>query len=254
MKDYGAVSPNFWTGKTGRKLKSLGAEAQLVALYLMTNPHRNALGLYYLPEIFITHETALDKEGASKGLQRCIEGGFCAYERVSETIWVYEMAHFQIGQSLKENDNKVKWINSKFDSLPNNKFLLPFLKKYKDDFHLKNGRNLKGLRRASKAPSKPDSDSDSDTDFNYDKKISIPKKIFLTEKMIMYANKKGVFKNLEDIFEAFCIHHKKKGSKFVDWNAAWQTWIRNHVDWKGKDNAREPKITTAKDVEAMLNG
>lgn len=250
MKDYGAVSPNFWTGETGRKLKSLGIEAQLVALYLMTNPHRNALGLYYLPEIFISHETALDEEGALKGLQRCIEGGFCGYERGTETVWVYEMAHFQIGISLKESDNKVKWINNKFDSLPNNKFLLPFFKKYKNDFHLNNGRNIKGLRRGLKAPSKPDSDSDSDSDFYFAQKITLPKKMFLTEKMIGYANQKGVHKNLEEIFEHFCQHHRKVGSKFNDWHAAWQNWIRKHIEFNGKD-PKLIKVQTMEELEAQ---
>lgn len=49
MRDYAKVSPRFWLGETGRELRKAGAEAQVVAFYLMTSPHANMLGLYYLP-------------------------------------------------------------------------------------------------------------------------------------------------------------------------------------------------------------
>ena len=69
MRDYAKVSPHFWVGKTGKQLKK-NPEALVVAMYLMTNPHANMLGLYYMPQMFIAHETGLTLEGASKGLQR----------------------------------------------------------------------------------------------------------------------------------------------------------------------------------------
>ncbi|EPR0667076.1 hypothetical protein ACUZZ3_005115, partial [Escherichia coli] len=36
MRDYAKVSPRFWLGETGRELRKAGAEAQVVAFYLMT--------------------------------------------------------------------------------------------------------------------------------------------------------------------------------------------------------------------------
>ncbi|MCJ2205071.1 hypothetical protein K9T61_05110 [Escherichia coli] len=44
MRDYAKVSPRFWLGETGRELRKAGAEAQVVAFYLMTSPHANMLG------------------------------------------------------------------------------------------------------------------------------------------------------------------------------------------------------------------
>ncbi|EEW4485717.1 replication protein [Escherichia coli] len=76
MRDYAKVSPRFWLGETGRELRKAGAEAQVVAFYLMTSPHANMLGLYYLPVLYLAHETGLGLEGASKGLQRGFEGAF----------------------------------------------------------------------------------------------------------------------------------------------------------------------------------
>ena len=48
-----------------------------------------------LPKIIISHETGMSLEGASKGLQRCIEAGFCAYDDEAEVVWVYEMARLR---------------------------------------------------------------------------------------------------------------------------------------------------------------
>ncbi|MCD9437036.1 DNA-binding protein, partial [Klebsiella pneumoniae] len=50
-------------------LRKKGAEAQVVSFYLMTSPHANKLGLYYLPILYIADETGLGLEGASKGLR-----------------------------------------------------------------------------------------------------------------------------------------------------------------------------------------
>ena len=81
MRDYATVAPQFWLGKTGRELRKKGAEAQVVSFYLMTSPHANMLGLYYLPILYIAHETGLGLEGASKGLKAPSKRGFVAMTR-----------------------------------------------------------------------------------------------------------------------------------------------------------------------------
>lgn len=51
------------------------------------------------------------------------------------------------------------------------------------------------------------------------------------ENWINYARSKGIKVELFPIFESFYLHHKKKGSVFADWYAAWQTWVRNAEKW-----------------------
>ncbi|MEA4763928.1 ATP-binding protein [Klebsiella pneumoniae] len=103
MRDYATVAPQFWLGKTGRELRKKGAEAQVVSFYLMTSPHANMLGLYYLPILYIAHETGLGLEGASKGLKSTIEAGFCSYDEDTEMVWVHEMAAYQAEASLLDD-------------------------------------------------------------------------------------------------------------------------------------------------------
>jgi hypothetical protein len=151
MRDYAKIAPQFWIGPTGKAIKQLGIEAQLVALHLITNPHANMLGIYYLPAIFIAHETGIPFEEASKALQSLCELGFCSYDEQSEYVWVHEMAFYQVGEQLKANDNRVKGINEAYESLPNLPFLKDFYDKYKEALFLEKARrNTSPFERASK--------------------------------------------------------------------------------------------------------
>jgi hypothetical protein len=163
MRDYAKVAPQFWTGKTGKALRAKGQEAVIVGLYLMTSPHANMLGLYYVPILFIAHETGLGLQGATKGLAWACEAGFCSYDRASEMVWVYEMASYQIADSLKPTDNRVAGIQKDYDALSSNPFLEGFYERYAPVFHLSSRRDnaieadlVTGLKPSpSKAPSKP---------------------------------------------------------------------------------------------------
>jgi hypothetical protein len=141
MREYAKISPQFWIGSTGRKLRDAGPKATLVAVYLISSPHANMLGLYYLPELYIAHETGLGIEGASEGLRRVIEAGFCAYDAASEVVFVYEMACFQVAAQLAVRDKRCIGIQREYDALPDNPFLPMFYEKYGGAFHLKNRRD-----------------------------------------------------------------------------------------------------------------
>jgi len=173
MRDYATVSPQFWLGKTGRELRNAGAEAQVVAFYLMTSPHANMLGLYYLPVLYLAHETGLGLEGASKGLKRAIEAGFCSYDEQSEMVWVHEMAAYQVGRSLKPGDNRCAGVRNEYASLPENPFLPDFFARYQDDFHIVIKRESeRGFKGASKGLTSQDQDQEQDQEQNKNKSDS----------------------------------------------------------------------------------
>jgi len=163
MGGYGVVAPQFWIGETGKAMKKFGHEAVVVGLYLMTSPHANMLGLYYVPEIYVAHETGLGIEGASKGLQGCIEAGFCSYDSGSEMVWVHEMARYQVGESLDPKDKRSKGVQNDYDALPANPYLADFFDKYGDAFCMTKKREPK-CKPASpfKAPSKGDASQEQD--------------------------------------------------------------------------------------------
>lgn len=106
MRDYSVITPAFWIGETGKKLRG-DANAQLLAMYLMTSPHSTMTGVFHCPVLYMAHETGISMEGASKALARLLEVGFCEYEESSETVFVVRMASFQIAEELKPTDNRV---------------------------------------------------------------------------------------------------------------------------------------------------
>ncbi|HAV2815971.1 MULTISPECIES: hypothetical protein [Acinetobacter calcoaceticus/baumannii complex] len=172
MRDYGKVSPHFWTGSTGKKLREC-PDSIVVAMYLMTCPHANMLGLYYMPLLYVAHETGLGLEGAKKGLEWACEAGFCSYDEVSEMVWVHEMARFQVAESLKPTDNRCKGIQKDYDSLPANPFLSSFYEKYATAFCMTNRREGKGtLSLSNLAPSKPLVSQEQEQEQEQDKSLS----------------------------------------------------------------------------------
>lgn len=147
MRDYSKVSPQFWIGATGKKIRAQGIECQLVCLYLLTCSHANMLGMYYLPKMYIAHECGLSLEGASKGLRSASEVGFCGYDEDAEVVWVYEMASHQIGEQLKAGDKRIKGVQNEYDNQPVSKFLYSFYEKYKDKFLIENARGFEGASK-----------------------------------------------------------------------------------------------------------
>lgn len=134
MRDYAKVGPQFWIGKTGKMLRRAGVDSQLVGLYLLTSPHANMLGLYYLAQETIAHETGLGLDRARTGLKACVDVGFCSYDTETEMVWVHEMAFHQIAEKLSQNDKQVKGVQNEYGKLPDNPFLAPFFEKYSSSF------------------------------------------------------------------------------------------------------------------------
>lgn len=135
MRDYGVVSPKFWIGETGKALRG-NAPAQVLALYLMTCPHANMIGVFHCPVLYMAHETGLGMEGASKALQSLIEAGYCTYDEASETVFVHRMAAYQVAESLKPGDNRVKGVEREWSNIGPAHLKSAFAAIYSVAFHL----------------------------------------------------------------------------------------------------------------------
>lgn len=153
-RDYSKVSPRFWTGHTGRQIRGAGAEAQVVALYLVSSPAANMIGLYYQPLPTLCHETGVSREGASKALSRLRELGFAFYDDSEEVVWVPEMARHQVAETLKPADKQVPAIEKEAAKYRKSRYYAAFVEKYADAFCLKNLPSPEALRSPCEAPSK----------------------------------------------------------------------------------------------------
>ena len=166
MRDYGTVSPKFWVGNLGRQLRG-DAGTQVVALYLMTSPHANLIGLYYCPIYYTAKETGLSFEAVTKALQILNAADFCSYDQDLEMVFVHKFAEHQIGSCLKVGDKRIKGIENEFERLPRCNLLNMFLDRYAICFNLCispiEAPSIP-LHRDEYAPTKPETETETETE------------------------------------------------------------------------------------------
>lgn len=143
MRKFVMVSPSFWIGQTGRDLRRAGTDAQLLALYLLSNPLANYTGLYRLPIIYIANDLGLKLDQVGSTLAAIEQTGFARYDVDSEYVWIVEGARHQLGEDLKANDNKVKFVNKEFAAISKScPFLRDYFDKYATSLHLKPRKDM----------------------------------------------------------------------------------------------------------------
>lgn len=112
MRDYSQFSSSFWTGDTGKALRK-HPSAQRLASYLLTSPHSNVIGLYFLPLQYAAYETGMDLADVVSAMELLSspEINFAHYDHKTEFVWVSNMARIQLtlgDAPLEEKDNRLK--------------------------------------------------------------------------------------------------------------------------------------------------
>ena len=149
MRDFAKIRPVFWTKGTGKKLRG-DADAQVVALYLMSAPLSHMSGVYYLPFWTICNETGVSRDGVAKALRWLQKEGFAYHDDEADLVFVTNMAREQIGPSMKTADKRVKGLLNHLSDFKNHSFYGDFARAYARAF----GLNLKALGVKPQAPPK----------------------------------------------------------------------------------------------------
>lgn len=242
MRDYGVVSPKFWIGETGKALRG-NAHAQVLALYLMTCPHANMIGVFHCPVLYMAHETGLGMEGASKALQSLIEAGYCTYDEASETVFVHRMAAYQVAESLKPGDNRVKGVEREWQNIGPAKLKQAFFALYSVAFHLAGDQEKES---PSQAPSKPLASQEQEQEQEQDigapsakspRGTALPQDWTLPDHWKTWAEKERPDVDVvtaSESFRDFWIAKPGKDGRKADWQATWRNWIRNQRSTGGR--------------------
>lgn len=61
---------------------------------------------------------------------------------------------------------------------------------------------------------------------------AMPEGFHLNGELRAFAAKNG-FAVCDFMFDQFIAYHQRQGSRFVDWEAAWRTWVLNQVKFSG---------------------
>lgn len=147
MRSYARVAPTFWTGETGRALRRAGPDVALAALYLVTCPGGSMSGIYYLPVPVLCHETGFSKRRAREILATLEREEFAFYDLVSETVWVPEMARFQVGDRLAAGDKRILGFVRELSLVTGSPFVGQFFQRYREVFNLPEEGPWKALPR-----------------------------------------------------------------------------------------------------------
>ncbi len=129
MRDYAKVAPSFWTRGSGKRLRG-DPEAQVLALYVVTCPSANMIGVYYVPLVSIAHETGLGLDKTRSALARLAAADFAHYDEDAELVYVPNMASYQIGDEMKPGDKRRGGVLGELDKLGSHRFVAMFRQRY----------------------------------------------------------------------------------------------------------------------------
>jgi len=243
MRDYGQVTPTFWIGETGKKLRG-DAGAQVLALYLMTSPHSTMTGVFHCPVLYMAHETGLGLEGASKALARLLQEGFCEYDEASESVFVVRMASFQIAQSLKAGDKRILGLQREVEKMQPAVLRERFIATYSEAFKLgETGKNASPYQ----APCKPLPSQEQEQE--QEQELASPQAALppataspaktgtrlpgdwtLPDEWRAWAIEARPdldVGTVADSFHDFWVAKPGKDGRKADWLATWRNWVRN---------------------------
>src|SRR5690606_7061431 len=105
---YTRVESRFWQDD---KRRTVSDDARHLMLYLLTSPHRNVLGFYFLPEPYACFDLGWTTERFRERLGELLRNGLVNYD---ETVHVVLIANFLKHNPL-ENHNQVKSAVQKLD-------------------------------------------------------------------------------------------------------------------------------------------
>lgn len=155
--EFRRMLPSFWDGETGRALQAQGPEAVVAAMFLVTNRLSNPIGHYMMPAAYLAAHwpeglSGSPIEGASKGLRRASEGGFCLWDEPTGWVLVPGAAAIQIRESLAPGDKRVQWVRRMVDACRKSPWQWHFLQRYREAFHLQDVEEPEAPSKGHRSP------------------------------------------------------------------------------------------------------
>lgn len=101
---------------TDQKFRELSDDGRLLFIYILTCPHRNIIGLYFLPVPYGAFDLKWSTERFGKGLKELFEKGFINYNFNTNIVFIKNFLKY----NPLENPNQVKGAIKALDKVPTN--------------------------------------------------------------------------------------------------------------------------------------
>jgi len=157
MSRYATIYTKIWQDET---FKTLDSDAQMLFIYLLTSPHSNLIGFYYLPMAYVAEDLGNPCETLSKPFRNLCEKGLIEYDSAAKVVLVRNYLKYNPIQ----NPNQAKGAVAVLESVPRTRLLAAFLECVEK--HCPNHFETvsKPFRKGFETVSKPESESDTDTE------------------------------------------------------------------------------------------
>jgi len=136
MRDYSKICPEFWNSNIVTNARLGDSSEMLVALYLMTAPASNALGLYRCPIPLIAHDTRMTIKQASEAIESLYCRSFLEFDDEKSVVYVKKMAISNIGPELKARDKRVIHVKRELELCASGYLKQLFISDYNSLFNL----------------------------------------------------------------------------------------------------------------------
>jgi DnaD/phage-associated family protein len=160
MSRYATIYTKIWQDEIFRGLDS---DAQMLFLYLLTSPHSNLIGLYYLPAAYIAEDLGKGFETVSQGLNTLSDKGLIRYDAAARVVLVCNYLKY----NPLQNRNQAVGAATVLANLPKTPLVAAFLEcveKYCPTYRSHFETLSKGFPKGFETVSKPESESDTESD------------------------------------------------------------------------------------------
>ena len=117
---YSKVFVKIWHSKDFRMLSE---EGKMLFLYLLSSPHRNMGGFYYLPLPYLCFDVGLDEERVSKAFEELTDKDMALYDYNTQVVLIKKWFCYK----PIENENQAKGLNKQLAEIPKSKLFKPFV-------------------------------------------------------------------------------------------------------------------------------
>ena len=117
---YSKVFVKIWHSKDFR---TLSEEGKMLFLYLLTSPHRNMGGFYYLPLPYLCFDVGLDEERVSKAFEELTDKDMALYDYNAQVVLIKKWFCY----NPIENENQAKGLNKQLAEVPKSTLFKPFV-------------------------------------------------------------------------------------------------------------------------------
>ena len=102
---YYRVAPKIWRHAAANQWPH---EVSLLALYLLTSPHRNIAGLYYLPLPYIMADLGFDRETLASAMGTLIAEDFARYDETAQVVLIVNALSYDAPENTNQRKGAIK--------------------------------------------------------------------------------------------------------------------------------------------------